>query len=423
MLSAQDNDILTRVGRGTPMGELMRRFWIPALLAEEVAVPDGKPVRVRLLGENLVAFRDTAGNIGLLDEHCPHRRSSLALGLNEDGGLRCIYHGYKFTTAGTCVDAPTEPAESGVLAKMRARSYPVREAGSMIWTYMGPADQQPAFPEFEWLNMPKTHSVPFKIMGECNYAQMVEGTVDSAHAGVLHKRKPWGAPATFDFERDLAPRIEIEQTIYGMRYAGLRKMPDGQTLARVTQVIFPFMTLIPPTKSNDVRANRLLANCFVPRDDTSTWHFQWFFDHTQPIDVGFRINEGGHWIDADYRKLRNKDNWYLQDREAMKNEFLSGISGIATQDHAVGETQGDILDRTQEHLGNSDLAVVTWRRQMIRLARAFAEQGEVPPMLRANIRWNSLRAESLLYAEGRSWKEELPLDDSMLAGSAEAATD
>jgi len=176
VLSREDNEILVRVGPGTAMGNLMRRFWLPALLESELPDNDGTPVRIRLLGEDLVAFRDSLGRIGLLEEHCPHRRSSLALGANEDCGLRCLYHGWKFDVNGQCVDTPAEP-EGATLAKaMRAKAYATHVAGGMIWAYMGPAEEKPPFPDFPWLSMTGGHSVPFKLLEDCNYAQAVEGT-------------------------------------------------------------------------------------------------------------------------------------------------------------------------------------------------------------------------------------------------------
>nr|WP_315595617.1 Rieske 2Fe-2S domain-containing protein [uncultured Cupriavidus sp.] len=410
MLTREDNDVLTQVGRGTPTGELIRRFWIPALLASEIAEPGGKPVRVRLLGEDLVAFRDTDGKVGLLDEQCPHRRASLALGDNSDGGLRCLYHGWKFATDGTCLDTPTEPSGSAFCSRIRAQAYPTREAGGVIWTYMGPAAEQPQFPEFEWLSYPAVNAVPFKVLEDCNYAQAVEGTIDSAHAGVLHREQPWSAPAKYDHERDLQPKIEVEYTKYGLRYAGVRNFrEEGKLHARVTEVVLPFFTLIPPDGFG-VRKNRRMANAFVPRDDESTWHIQWFFDETQPVDVDYRIEEGGHWVDENFRKLLNVDNWYKQDRELMKTGSMSGIKGILTQDHAVSETQGRILDRTKEHLGTSDVAVVAWRRQMIRTARGLAERGEVPSVLTAPIPFPQIRAATLIFSNQRTWKQEVPLN-------------
>ncbi|WP_322060635.1 Rieske 2Fe-2S domain-containing protein [Paraburkholderia sp. J63] len=410
MLSREDNTILTQVGRGTPTGDLIRRFWIPALLASEIGEPGGKPVRLRLLGEDLVAFRDTDGKVGLLDEQCPHRRASLALGDNSEGGLRCLYHGWKFATDGTCLDTPTEPAGSAFCSRIRALAYPTREVAGVIWTYMGDAANVPAFPEFEFLSYPVANVVPFKVLEDCNYAQAVEGTIDSAHAGVLHREQPWSAPAKYDHERDLQPKIEVEYTKYGLRYAGVRNFrEEGKLHARVTEVVLPFFTLIPPDGFG-VRKNRRMANAFVPRDDESTWHIQWFFDETQPVDVAYRIEEGGHWVDEHFRKKLNIDNWYEQDREAMKTASMSGIKGILTQDHAVSETQGRILDRTKEHLGTSDVAVVAWRRQMIRTARALAERNEIPPVLSAPIPWQQIRAATVIFANDRTWKQEVPLN-------------
>lgn len=407
MLSPADNETLVRVGAGTPMGKFVRRFWIPALLSSELPEPDGKPVRFRLMSENLVAFRDSSGAVGVLEEQCPHRRASLALGVNEKNGLRCLYHGWKFAVDGRCMETPTEPPSSRLCQNLRAVAYPTREAGGVVWAYLGAAEHQPPFPDFEWLRMPGVNCVPFKVLEDCNYAQAVEGTIDSAHAGVLHREQPWDAPAKYDHERDLSPKIEVETTHYGLRYAGVRKFRDAQQHARVTQVILPFITLIPPVGFGPMK-NRRIANAFVPRDDESTWHIQWFFDETQPIDVAFRIEEGGHWVDKNFRKKLNIDNWYQQDRAWMKNGMMSGIKGILTQDHAVCETQGRILDRSKEHLGSSDVAVVAWRRMMIRMARALAEKGEAPAMLTMPA-WDQVKAVTVIYPEERTWKEEVPL--------------
>jgi len=405
MLSREDNETLVRVGPGTAMGELMRRYWVPALLTSELQEPDGTPVRLRLLGEDLVAFRDSEGRVGVLDEHCPHRRASLALGVNERGGLRCIYHGWKFAVDGECLEAPAEPPESRICKTVRAKAYLAREAGGMVWVYMGPTDEVPVFPEYDWLSMPAENAVAFKILENCNYAQAVEGTIDSAHAGVLHREQPWHAPAKYPHERDLSPKIECDPTPYGMRYAGVRSFRESELHVRVTQVILPFTTLIPPIGHGPAR-NRRMANAFVPRDDVSTWHIQWFFDETQPIDVAWRIEEGGIWIDEHFQKKLNIDNWYGQDREWMKSGMFSGIKGVVTQDHAVNETQGVILDRTKEHLGASDVAVVTWRLQLIRAARALAEKGDLPEALKTDFPWGAIKAETLILPDSKDWKDE-----------------
>jgi phthalate 4,5-dioxygenase len=287
-----------------------------------------------------------------------------------------------------------------------------------VWTYMGPMDQAPAFPDFEWLSMPGTHAMPFKILEDCNYAQAVEGTIDSAHAGVLHREVPFSAEGKYPHERDLQPKLEVEPTPYGMRYGAVREA-GAHAHVRITHVVLPFFTLIPPDGAGP-RKHRRLANAFVPRDDFSTWHVQWFFDTTQPIDREHRINEGGHWVDANYRKLRNIDNWYLQDREMMKHQNMSGILGVVTQDHAVSESQGVILDRTKEHLGQSDLAVVAWRRQMIRMARALGETGSRPELLDGSIDWRRIKAATVVFQATQSWKEVIPLgaEEKFLPASA-----
>ena len=413
MLSAEENQMLTRVTAGTPMGELMRRFWIPALLAEEVAERDGKPARVLLLGERLVAFRDTEGRVGLLEEQCPHRRASLALGANECGGLRCLYHGWKFDVNGNCLDTPAEPANSTLKTRVRAVSYPTVERGGVIWAYMGPQDYVPPFPDFEWLNMPPGHCEAFKVQEDCNYAQAVEGTIDTAHAGILHRNVRWHDESKLPHERFLQASLDVEVTKYGMRYAGLRPMPDGGTHARVTIIPLPFYSIIPPDNSDPIRSTRRLANAFVPRDDTSTWHLQWFYDATRPVDRAFRIKEGGLQLDDDYRKKVSVDTWYNQDRQMMKEKSFSGLTGILVQDHAVVETQGRIADRSVEDLGMTDAAVVAWRRILLRAARALADSGTAPAAaVDSAIPWREIVSAEVVLPEGKDWKELVPLAPS-----------
>ncbi len=414
MLTRAENDLLTQVGPGTPMGAMMRRYWFPALLSEELPENGGTPIRVRLLGEDLVAFRDDEGRVGLLAEHCPHRGASLALALNAECGLRCIYHGYKFDAAGVCTDTPTEPRGSNFAAKIRAIAYATHEAGGVVWAYMGPEDVQPPFPRFECLDFPDGYKRAYKVFEECNYAQGVEGVIDSAHAGVLHRMAPWGGTAILPYEADLSPTLEIQFTQYGMRYGAIRHI--GENLhARITPVALPFYSFIPPAGGPDdfpARTRRLL-NAFVPRDDTTTWHFQFFFDTERPIDTEFRKRESGLEIDEHFRKRANLDNWYRQDRAMMKREHFSGLAGVVIEDHAVVETQGTIADRTAEHLGTSDVALIAWRRLMLRAARNLAESGATPPGAGGYIPYERIRAESLAYPESTSWKDVNPLEPAL----------
>jgi hypothetical protein len=278
---------------------------------------------------------------------------------------------------------------------------------------MGPAELKPPFPDYPWLKMAAGHAVPFKILEDCNYAQAVEGTVDSAHAGVLHRHIPWTQETTWTHEKDLQPRLEVEFTKYGMRYGAIRQFDEERSHARVTHVALPFWTMIPPDGFGP-RKNRRLNNAFVPRDDETTWHIQWFFDESQPIDVAHRIEEGGHWHDENFRKKVNMDNWYQQDRQLMKTGLMSGIRGVMTQDHAVCETQGRILDRTREHLGSTDLAVVAWRRMMLQAARDL-EAGQAPDQATSFSNWELVTAETLVFPKSQNWKSVSPLPEVIRA--------
>ena len=423
MLSHEDNEYLVHTGPGTIMGDVMRSYWIPALLSSEVPEADGKPKRIKLLGEDLVAFRDTNGAVGLLDEFCPHRGASLALAVNEECGLRCLYHGWKFDVSGQCVDQPTEPKGAILKKAMRTRAYPTRDVAGMIWTYMGPLDQEPAFPNFEWFDLPAPQCVAFKVMGDCNYAQLLEGSIDTVHAGVLHRAKPWSAKieeSATAWQTNLQAKLEVEFTAYGMRYAGIRRTGEDTYNARVTPMVMPCYTLIPFEVSSANKGTRRLVNAFVPRDDESTWVFQFMYDYVNPIDVARRIEEGGLWIDENFRKLSNRENNYKQDRVAMKTGMMSGLKGIMVQDHAVGETQGKILDRTKERLGTSDLAVVAWRRLMLKTAHALRREGIRPPAATPQgVPFDRIRPEVINFSGAESWTQLAPLPESLVLEAAD----
>jgi phthalate 4,5-dioxygenase oxygenase subunit len=410
MLSQRDNEDLTQTGPETVMGDLMRAYWIPALLSAELPETDGTPIRVKLLGEDLVAFRDTDGRVGLLDEYCPHRAVSLALAVNEECGLRCLYHGWKFDVTGQCVDQPTEPVGSTLKDRIKTRAYPTREVGGMVWAYMGTAEREPPFPNFEWFDLPAEQCAAFKVLGECNYAQLLEGSIDTVHAGVLHRAKPWKVKVEGTaWQTTLQAKLEVEYTTYGMRYAGIRQTGDDSFNARVTPMVMPCFTLIPFEVSPSNPGTRRLVNAFVPRDDRTTWVFQFLYDYVKAVDVAMRIEQGGLWVDENFRKLSNRDNWYKQDRAAMKTDNLSGLKGIMVQDHAVGETQGQILDRSKEHLGTSDLAVVAWRRLMLKTARALRAGGAPPPATAPGVPFDKIRPEVINFKAGETWKELAPL--------------
>jgi len=385
MLTQEENDLLTRVTGAAPMGQIMRAHWLPVCMSEEVAEPDGTPVRARLVGEDLVVFRDTEGRLGVLDEHCPHRRASLAFGRNEECGLRCLYHGWKFDVDGNVLDMASEPEGSRLKSTMKHTSYPVREGGGFVWIYMGAREAMRDFEPPAWAPSPETHISIVKMHTACNWAQVLEGSIDSAHSSSLHSSNmptvaidgakatatSWPRPST-----DKAPRLQVQQTAFGFRYAALRKpIRNAEThdYVRTTLFIAPFTVLIPP---ND---QYKLAQMLVPIDDDNAMFYWIAWDETKGIDqeawrkfCGARV---GIELDQDYRKVRTLQNRFLQDRKAMKLGDWTGIDGIPAQDMAMWESMGAVVDRTKDYLGASDLAVAQFRRQMVAAAKRMREGG------------------------------------------------
>jgi len=284
MLSREENDLITHTGPGTPMGNVMRRYWLPILLERELAEPDGEPVKVQILGERLVAFRDTYGKVGLIDEFCPHRRVSLWLGRNEECGLRCVYHGWKFDVDGNCVEQMNEPGENTFADKVRIAHYPTLEQGGIIWTYMGPAEKMPPPPCYEFTTAPATHRHVSKVIEECNWLQALEGGIDTSHAPILHRalraasNRP-GIDPRSPFVRGGAPKLEVDLTEYGYRYFGVRQMPEGGKYVRGYHYVMPFTQLRPASLFGtglDAQGNDAGPGHFwVPMDDDTcmVWNF------------------------------------------------------------------------------------------------------------------------------------------------------
>ena len=390
MMSFEDNQLLTRVVGDAPMGRMMRRHWVPALMAEEVSERDGKPVRVRLFGENLVAFRGTDGRVGLIGELCPHRRASLALARNEECGLRCLYHGWKIDADGNVVDMPSEPAGTPMLTKVKQPAYPTIESGGFVWAYMGPPETKPEFVPPPWADDPANSIAIVKIHESANWAQSVEGSLDSAHSSTLHSTnitsdaKVAGSTdrgvgeglALVRPSTDKAPRIRVQYTSYGLRYAAIRKPilnAEIDDYVRVTVFIAPFITLIPP------HSTWRSAQLFVPSDDENTMFYfiAWSNQIAFTSEAWRRDNYAvpGVDLDANWRKKRTLVNDFLQDREAMKKGDFTGIAGVPNQDMAVQESMGSIVDRTSENLGASDIAVVRFRQMMLAAVRSFMSGG------------------------------------------------
>jgi phenylpropionate dioxygenase-like ring-hydroxylating dioxygenase large terminal subunit len=375
MLSHEENELLTRVGPGTPMGRVFRSYWLPALLAEELLDPDGAPVRVTLLGEPLVAFRDSGGQVALLGAHCPHRGASLFFGRNEEHGLRCVYHGWKFDMAGACVDMPNEPAESSFKSRVHHTAYPCMERGGMIWTYMGPPDQMPELPQMEWMLVPPEQRYVHKRYQACNYLQNVEGEVDSSHVSFLHRsmRSDFSG-ATVSGQRLLsqtrhyAPTFEVRETDYGLVIGARRDWDPEQYYWRVTQFLLPSYTMIPSEPGSPISYTGA-----VPIDDEQMWGYTVTWRPDRPLsseDVARIESWTGIYAEVDprtYLPIANKANDYLIDRAQQRSDSFTGIRGIREQDLAVQEDQyGTITDRTKEHLGSSDAAIIAMRRQLLR---------------------------------------------------------
>lgn len=388
MLSSENNEILTRVAPGSAMGGLFRRFWQPALLSEELPAPDCVPVRVRLMGENFVAFRDTSGKVGLLDAHCPHRLAELYFGRNEEGGLRCVYHGWKFSVTGELLDIPSEPAGSPMRCNpnIRAKAYPVREAGGIVWAYIGPQDAMPAFPELEFLGLPAENVYASKCLMKCNYQQALEGSIDTAHLTFLHRSMAPMEKDVFNVgelqeygDSDGAPRFFCEDTDYGMRISARRDGGDDTYYWRITQWLLPNYVLVPTAEDLVCR-----ANLFIPIDDENCWWYRVRYHVGRPL-TGDELAEYttgsldyARLVPGTYIPEGNRANDYLLDRSLQKKDSFTGIPSAQLQDLAVQESQGAIADRTKEHLGTSDTAIVKCRRRLIESAKKFAAEGIVP---------------------------------------------
>jgi phthalate 4,5-dioxygenase oxygenase subunit len=423
VLSAEDNEILTRVGPGTPMGRLLRRYWIPACLSSEVGEPDGAPVRVRLLCENLVAFRDTSGQVGLIEEECPHRGASLFYGRNEECGLRCTYHGWKFDVTGQCTDQRSEV--NSFAHKIKIASYPAHESGGIVWTYMGPPESMTPFRDFGTDNLPEPLVTANKEQIYCNWVQSMDGDLDTAHISNLHQfdaiddvpddgtDKP-GYPSGFMsmkfWRHDPAARIEVDDTWHGFRYAGIRTTPNGFRHVRVTAWIFPFADIIAQIPFS----TRLIF--VVPADDVTTYRYNFTSQppanprgHGGPLfftyeKYPFEMLPPNGVIPRPY----NRANDYQIDRFAQKGLSYSGIADFRSQDAMATETAGPVYDRTREHLGSTDVAVIRMHRQLLRAAKALAAAGGdaaaagLPALGGGDFR--AIRGAEKILADGEDWR-------------------
>jgi phthalate 4,5-dioxygenase len=387
VLSHEQNDRLTQTGPGTPLGRLFRSYWIPALLSEELPERDCPPVRVTLLSERMIAFRDSDGRLGLLDEFCAHRGVSLWFGRNEDCGLRCSYHGWKYDVTGQCVDMPNEPEHSAFAKKVRLKSYPLAERGGVLWTYMGPPANEPPLPEYEFATVPASHSFISKRVQECNWLQAMEGGIDSSHVSFLHRSELKTDPL-FKGTRgnrynlsDTRPVFEVVESPGGLYIGARRNAEHGHYYWRITQWVMPSYTMIPPRGGHPIH-----GHFWIPIDDENCW--TWSFDYhptralTDAEVAAMRDGKGIHvkYVPGTFRPLANKDNDYLMDRVAQREgRTFSGIEGFAMQDASLQESMGPIVDRTKETLVSTDSGIIMARQRLLRAVRALEESGATPP--------------------------------------------
>lgn len=422
MLSDEQNVLMCRTGSATRMGLALRRYWIPALLSSDLPEPDGDPRHVELLGEHFAAFRDTQGRVGFLDERCCHRGASLLLGHVSECGIRCIYHGWKFAVDGSVMDTPNV-ADAGFKKRIRARAYPVREEGGLIWVYLGPREQCPKFTDWPWFSLPAANRLVTLHVQDCNFVQVLEGLVDSSHLGVLHSDRLKASEASDlkfankvgSMRFDLAPRIEVEETEFGFHYAALRVVggEGGRRLqARVTAFVAPFLVLNP---------NGDVATFVVPMNDEKCAFFHVFWDSERPIGQEPLRSEQLRFIGLDESTATNygiapgvrgvkaspcRANCYLQNRQTVRaNQSFSGLPGLIEEDVAVSVSAGPIRDRSREMLSVSDLAVGRLYRVLLKCARQV-EHGLDPIGLDADAALvKGIQGD---LAEGHDWRTLVP---------------
>jgi phenylpropionate dioxygenase-like ring-hydroxylating dioxygenase large terminal subunit len=420
MLTQAENERLTRVGPGSPMGRLFRRYWIPALLSEELVEPDGAPVRVRLLGEDLIAYRDTSGAVGLVGAYCPHRRAPMFFGRNEELGLRCVYHGWKFDRHGSCVDMPSEPSDSLFKTKVRTDAYPTWEGGGIVWTYMGPPEQRPPVPEYELVRTPPTHRFISKTYEECNFLQALEGGVDPTHATIMHNMNIGDRSFLHDYD-SLVASIDIEKTEYGYTYAGIRSHGE-QRWVRIYHWIAPAFHmrgsaegLFRGLRGKGDSVPTIDGHIWIPIDDENTWvyNFMYSCDPATPLprdsawEAETKLGRGDNLLPG-YLPKQNRHNDYLVDRETQRLKTFTGIDGINTQDFALQEGMGRIVDRTKEHLGTTDRAIIMMRQ--IFLEAIAADEAGLTVRGLDPATYRGVRGADRLVPAGLDWKDALKDD-------------
>lgn len=406
MLTREENELVTRVGPGTPMGDVFRRYWQPFLRSVDIPEVDGPPVRVELLGEKLVAFRDSSGKVGLVDEFCPHRLASMFYGINGDGGLLCIYHGWKFDREGRCTEMPSDEPDSRFKDKVRITSYPVVEAGGMLWCYMGPPEKQPGFPPFMYNLLPPEHTAVAKVPIYCNWLQSAEGNIDSTHLGTLHATYADRIPMDVETDQPGYPsprfslyvrasyryaQVNVQDTDYGFRLIAVRPTDKGNQHLRINCHILPHITFIAAQRGQGT------FHMTVPVNDEMSVRFSGGFNADRPLTEAERQAILFNNVDTVGERRQRAENDYLIDRRAQKTSmYAGGIWPIAAQDFPVTESMGGgaIVDRTKEHLYAADAAIIRLRQQLIALARNLREGIEPPDISKMPL--DKIRSEEII---------------------------
>jgi phthalate 4,5-dioxygenase len=390
MLKQDENELITRVGPGTPMGNFMREYWVPAMLSSEVPTPDSDPVRILLLGEQLIGFRDSNGKVGLIQNNCPHRGASLFFGRNEEAGIRCVYHGWKFDVEGNCIDMPNEPAESDFKHKVKAMAYPCQERGGLVWTYLGPRKTPPPLPDLEGNMQPDSDQNVRATQLACNWLQILEGDIDTTHVGFLHygglkaEEQIPGSFSEYQLRMNTA-HFEVIDTEGGAAYGARRPAGPDQVYWRIAQWCFPFYAFTPP----GVLGTKKGGNARVPMDDYHTMTFSMVSNRNRPVPGGANLAVRGpmqpnttDWYGR-FRPEQELSNDFQIDREVQRQNTGSagytGIQGIAMQDAAMTTSMGPIYDRSNEHLGTTDAMVIRVRRRLIAAVQAHMKHGITPP--------------------------------------------
>ena len=428
MLTTEENVELTEVGPGTEMGQFFRSYWLPVLPSVELPERDARPLRVRLLGEDLVVFRSSDGTVGLLGELCMHRRASLYFGRNEESGLRCVYHGWKYDLSGACVDMPNEPENSQFKEHIQIPAYPCVERGGVIWTYMGElaeGAELPGLPEYEWMDLPQEQTFMSIKVSNSNWLQTLEGDIDSSHGSFLHNavsvdledlNKAAGVrgPGLLYQHRDKHPSYEVKRTDYGLVAGARRNVDEDQAYWRIYQILMPSCVMIPP-----YRRDPIFSQIFVPIDAKSTvvWSITWH--PTDPVPADALLDSALHGgllaiDDMDYspptgaawgrwHTRATSENDYFLDDELQKTRF-SGIPRLPWQDQAMQEGMGAVVDRTAEHLGTADLAILQARRLWLAQAQALRDNGTTPLGVDTPAAYR-VRSTSIVAKKTENWLE------------------